>query len=559
MKTEEADSQHLTAQSRRAFLRNTVVAAATIASTAIDLNPLAKFRTSEAQAAVGPSAHRRRVRAYNLRKRAAHEEREIEPPPHPTNGDEDRYSNFIGNFSKGLPHDGSGEVDSSAYQKMVAAMLSGDDGDFAAIPLGGNVKLINPQSGLAFDLEGTDSHQLAIPPAPALASAWRAGEAVENYWQALLRDVPFSSYATDSGAQAAIADLNKLSDFRGPRSGGKVTAGTLFRGFTEGDLVGHYISQFFYQPFNYGALEVAQRYVTYLPLSNGGSDYLISFSLWLAAQNGEGPFGPNAVDPTARFIRTGRDLAAWVHVDVLNQAYFGAALYVLGIGAPFNAGNPYTSSSNQAGFGTFGPPHLAALIAEVATRALKAVWYQKWAVHRALRPEEFGGLLHLTLTGAKSYPLHSDVLNSQAAHQAHSRNGTYLLPTAFPEGCPQHPSYGAGHATVAGACATIVKAFFDETFVIPNPVIPNSDGTSLVAYTGSDAGQLTIESEMNKLAANVAIGRNFAGVHWRSDYQESLLLGEAVAISLLRDQRACYNETFAGLTFTKFDGTQITV
>ena len=64
---------------------------------------------------------------------------------------------------------------------------------------------------------------------------------------------------------------------------------------------------------------------------------------------------------------------------------------------------------------------------------------------------------------------------------------------------------------------------------------------------------------MNKIAANVAIGRNHAGVHWRSDYAESLLLGEAVAISVLRDGRKCYNETFNGFTFTKFDGTQIAV
>jgi len=36
-------------------------------------------------------------------------------------------------------------------------------------------------------------------------------------------------------------------------------------------------------------------------------------------------------------------------------------------------------------------------------------------------------------------------------------------------------------------------------------------------------------------------------------------LGEAVAISVLLDQRGCYNEEFSGLTFTKFDGTVVTV
>ncbi|MEM7163573.1 MAG: hypothetical protein AAF487_14165, partial [Bacteroidota bacterium] len=42
----------------------------------------------------------------------------------------------------------------------------------------------------------------------------------------------------------------------------------------------------------------------------------------------------------------------------------------------------------------------------------------------------------------------------------------YFLPMAFPEGSPMHPAYGAGHATVAGACVTILKAFFDTSTVL---------------------------------------------------------------------------------------------
>ena len=38
-----------------------------------------------------------------------------------------------------------------------------------------------------------------------------------------------------------------------------------------------------------------------------------------------------------------------------------------------------------------------------------------------------------------------------------------------------------------------------------------------------------------------------------------MLLGEAIGISLLRDQAHLYNENYTGFTFTKFDGTQITV
>jgi hypothetical protein len=50
-----------------------------------------------------------------------------------------------------------------------------------------------------------------------------------------------------------------------------------------------------------------------------------------------------------------------------------------------------------------------------------------------------------------------------------------------------------------------------------------------------------------------------ATVHWRSDATQALLLGETMAISILRDQHRTFNESFDGFTFTKFDGTTITV
>jgi hypothetical protein len=266
-------------------------------------------------------------------------------------------------------------------------------------------------------------------------------------------------------------------------------------------------------------------------------------------------------------------LAQWVHIDVLYQAYFNAMLMMLtppdpsdeitggGMGVPVNRGNPYRLSQNQVGFGTFGPPGIATLVAEVASRALKAVWYQKWFVHRRLRPEAYGGAVHNRIARSRmNNPIHADVLNSSVLAQVRTKTGTFLLPMVFPEGCPLHPAYGAGHATVAGASVTILKAFFDESFVIPDPVVPSPDGLSLVPYTGPDAANLTVRGELDKLASNVAIGRNFGGVHWRSDYTASLRLGEALAISILRDQRATYfGEEFDGFSFTSFDGAAIRV
>jgi membrane-associated phospholipid phosphatase len=126
---------------------------------------------------------------------------------------------------------------------------------------------------------------------------------------------------------------------------------------------------------------------------------------------------------------------------------------------------------------------------------------------------------------------------------------------AFPEGSPTHPAYPAGHATISGACGTILKAFFKESFVIPSPVQASDDGLTLNPISEA----LTIRGEVDKLAANISIGRDIAGVHWRSDGIEGLNLGEEVAISFLRDYSRTYNENFAGFTFTRFNGNSITI
>ncbi len=70
---------------------------------------------------------------------------------------------------------------------------------------------------------------------------------------------------------------------------------------------------------------------------------------------------------------------------------------------------------------------------------------------------------------------------------------------------------------------------------------------------------MTVGGELNKIAYNVANGRNIAGVHWRSDSKESIALGEAIAIQILKEQRDTYNEDFDGFSLTKFDGTTVNV
>ena len=109
---------------------------------------------------------------------------------------------------------------------------------------------------------------------------------------------------------------------------------------------------------------------------------------------------------------------------------------------------------------------------------------------------------------------------------------------------------------------TILKWFFNENVRIVDigtPVVATPDGRGVTAYTGPDAGQMTVGGELNKLASNVGFGRVFAGIHWRQDVVQGMLLGEQVAISLLRDQAHLYNEDYHGFTFTTFNGEKITV
>ena len=560
---------------RREFLaRIRGAAAVTLASAAV-------VSGSSANADQGPSGSvdggniERVLDSYENRVRAARAETRIPVPRQITNGDERRYPNFIGNFSKGLPHNNLGEVDRDAYRSLLRAVREGRWDAFEEVPLGGDpdtpggqTPLVNPLAGLAFDLEGTDSHQLAIPAFPSVASPTLADEAVELYWMALCRDVNFLDYASHPLTRKAAEDLSQLASFSGPRSeSGRVTPQTLFRGFTVEDMIGPYVSQFLLKPFAYGPYAMSGTMGMYVP----GLDYMTDQTSWLAVQNGQGPFDTNTV-ATVRYACTGRDLTVYVHADPnagLLISFYNAGIWLFAQGAPLNRGNPYTRYKRQAGFATFGVPHFLCLLGEAKQRACKAAWYAKWFVHRTLRPEAYGGLVQMSLTKKPQprYPLHADVLNSRALQMVSSANkGTYFLPQAFPEGSPQHPSYPQGHATMAGACATILKAAFDGSIQFntlgDGKIVTASekDGLSLVDYTGADVNDITINGEINKLASNIGQARNFAGIHWRSDYEWGLKLGEAVALSVLHDQSNNYvGENFEGFNITKFDGTTITV
>ncbi|MEM6300477.1 MAG: vanadium-dependent haloperoxidase [Pseudomonadota bacterium] len=549
--------------SRRQFLK---FGAATGAAAASNLL-FANAAVAQPPAGGGPRSNRgggnadanRARAALQIRERAAdqHYEETLALGQQPSNGDENRYEgeSFYASYSKALPSNDFGEVDPSAFESLRVAMRSGSKEDLDSIPLDSTAgrNLTNPQGAFKFEMAGLDNHATRILPSWQFRSAELAGQLGEVYWQALARDVPFINYENNRMIAAAVRDLNGFSATPGARSNGPTTAANIFRGETPGDLIGPYISQFLWHDFSFGSQYIEQRFEVPLPF-----DFMIDEGNWLNIQRGGSPAETAFFESDRRYIFNNRSLGEYVHRDISFQAYLNAALILLGEGNDvLDPGNPYLSSPNQDGFATFGAPFILDMVTKAANLALTGAWFQKWRVHRFLRPEAMGGRIHFQLTGLRSYEIHDDILNSSAVARVYGGNGTYLLPQAFIEGSPTHPSFPAGHACMAGACVTILKAYFNEDYVLPETVQADATGSSLLPYTDT---ALTVGNELNKLANNIALGRDAAGVHYRQDGIEGLRAGEQQAISLLQDQSRTLNEDdFDGFSLKSFDGSQINI
>jgi hypothetical protein len=565
---------------RRQFIQGAATTVAAAVAT-ITLQPL--LGSPAAEASVVPYRPGKRARiSYRYRVERA-EKNYVEIRELPDNGDVRRFRDFSGNFAKTLRQGSLGIPDKDAFKSLQNALKTGEFDKFERIkvgtPGGGlNSRLNGPQGALALELEGLDSHATVIPPAPRVDSDITAAEQVEHYWAALLRDVPFTEYENNPLVAKAAADMNRLSYLRSPQNNEfayPVTPRNLFRGQIyrgDGNVKGPYLSQFLLQTAMQGQIPIVQRIQTY----QAGRDFMTSVEEYLRIQNGQEPSRELIPDAELHYIRTGRELAAYPYSDILFQAYYMAALILPQIGAPLvggplNPGDPYLGSVTEKAFFTFGAQDAVATMAEMATRALKAAWFHKWVVNLRLRPEAYGGLVQARLSDVQPMPqaaraLHSDVFNSAVLPIIRAKYGTYLLPQCYPEGCPTHPCYPAGHGTVAGACLTALKFFYDGSARIRpllrqqglDVVVPSWDGLSLVPYTGPDRDEMDLNGEFIKLAFNISFGHGIhAGIHFRSSTHWAILLGEQVALSVLRDRVRSYNEPFS-ISLTKFDGTRVT-
>ena len=550
---------------------------------------------------------------------------------------------FIDPFTERVRHGAKFEV-----------VLSGDSYEVQPVPTPDNDfrQWEAPTAGVVFELQGPDAQAVTMPPAPPLlddrgnANPELILEMAEVYELAILRDQPFNDFeqgATNSQITNTLTRLNAL-DYIGNQTGrprkvnaGQLDAQTVFRGSSPGVEIGPYLSQFLLignvdlngggsvadGKISYGALQIDQR----VPIAVPSLDYMQTMTDYVQVQRGLRPareaYVPGDSDrPARRFISTPRDLATYVHYDALYEAYLNACLILLGMGTPFDPGFDHLSGvgaaagsaatrRNAGGFALYGGPHILNLVTEVATRALKAVRFQKFNSHIRLRPEALAARIELErLRSTDSLPspaaasippaLMYDIGAFREALDSNTGTGTTstlnaiatgagagtnFLPMAFPEGSPMHPAYGAGHATVAGACVTILKAFFDTSTVLAQTTDGvvfkrrASDDTPILFHApdlpGPGDGEgvpasdsllpenpehfLTLEGELNKLAANISIGRNMAGVHYFTDYFDSLRMGEQIAIGILQEQALTYLTDPFVLSVPTFDGDVVRI
>lgn len=512
---------------------------------------------------------------YRIRKEVADKVREGRIPNHESIDFDEEFTTKVASYTKGLPHNDAGEVEVEAYLELVEALDTGDPEAFEQLTMGGERGLISPQAALCTELMGEDPHMLEIEAPPEFDSDEQVAETVEVYWQSLIRDVPFREYDDSDLVSGAIEDLSGAPGF------GNLDSQTVFRTDLPGVDRGPYITQFLWKNPPLGVHDIDQEIWTLEP----GVDYITNYDEWLANMRGEKPnvqaedgreiatdlarADEHLFTDDKRYMCTGRDLAACVQRDMVYQPFMIAALVLTGrpidgvVPHPeeiYDSSNPYSNSNTQIGFVNHGRAGVMDMIASVAQCAHSAAWFQKWGVHRRCRPEKYGGLIEATLNDEidADHDIPVDKLREyDVLDRVFGENGSHVLTSAFPEGAPTHPAYPGGHSTVSGACVTVLKAIFNEDYAIPSPVQATADGSELEDWNGET---LTVGGELNKLAMNVNMGgRQFAGVHYRSDHETGFHLGEEVAISFLEDCKRRFNENFDGWTFTDFDGNTVKI
>lgn len=367
-------------------------------------------------------------------------------------------------------------------------------------------------------------------------------------------------------------------------------------------------------------------------------------------------FTNRAKQDEAQYTASMRGLGSKVHNDFLYQFYYNAVLMSFGcgvkpVGLEMAAGQTKITAWTDGGYpdvlaavhpATPRPaqpppaplasgrltlhPTLHLQVAHVARGAMQTAWFHKWNVQMRIRPEVLAQRFVLcsrdaTLCAAMALTerfnsIPDDVKGLISEHNRQllsesdlafdgSMDINLYLALQYPEGSPTHPSWPGGHAVVAGACVTVIKAMLatvdpDTLQRKPWPhdkcpaQMADADGSDLIADNSAERDGVTIVGELHKLASNVALGRNMAGVHFRTDTDgpapthparhtvrlrtlarqpahvplayphpaaEGILLGEAYALTYLQQilETVALKALHNSFLLSKFDGSLVRI
>lgn len=531
-------------------------------------------------------------------------------------------------YHKFLAHDANGELTDSGlenYKKLVCGILESDiykldevRGFDGKAP--GFAGVNDATNG---NIAGQSATGEEMPKAYREFTNEGVAEIVEDYLMAQNLDVPFFAYnheistaGTSLNRAKKILENPDVNKYLLQRSAvdGVYTSQNIFRDRNAGSLKGPYVSQFFYNNINGGASmgagaswNHAQKYAAPVELACSSSAVSWAFTPGQAASlinglttekfnGGTATTQTAATDNRARFVHSGRTLAAYVTEEPRGQRVYDASLIAARWNLPSNPGlgQPWPGTRDNNTNSHPSTPQVYSVLLSDMNNTLSYYW--KYFRNRRVRPEVMGLYVHNNLTGVKDYgfpkwfierngnlkALWDSVADSNKAIAAKykgtpdfdfTKNSSYTLPVQTRGGNPNHPCYPAGHAAaIAGMaalkffhnCDTPLQKITSLQLTGPNKISDliafstdldwsyfstdpniNKAGTPFYLEANSDGSLLyvkqntdptwTVNDEVDKLMCNFARAREWLGLHYRIDDNEGVKYSETAAYRILKD------------------------